>query len=185
MLEKQNDYTIGFDKAMEFVFKWEGGLCEDKNDRGGITNYGVSLAFLKTVKPDATREDIINMTKDDAADLFYKNFWLPCHCDELPDRIAFVVFDTAVNTGVKQASKFLQRVIGVKDDGVIGKDTLAAVDEMFMDYEMSEDFMVAEYMKKRAQFYKDIVKKRPSQEVFLKGWLNRTSACTTTALGVC
>lgn len=163
-----------FDEAMDFVFRWEGGLCEDKNDAGGITNYGICLRFLKSVDPKATQEDIKNMTKDRAKDLFYKYFWLPCRCDELPDKVAFVLFDTAINTGVRQASKFLQRVVRVKDDGKVGRDTVNAVKEYVEKH--GEATLVSEFLKKRSQFYKNIVVNNPSQKVFLKGWLNRTTA---------
>lgn len=170
-----------FDEAMDFVFRWEGGLCEDKNDAGGITNYGICLRFLKSVDPKATREDIKNMTKDKAKDLFYQNFWLPCRCDELSDKVAFVLFDTAINVGVSQASKFLQRVVGVKDDGKVGPDTVNAVKEYIENHD--EATLVSEFLKKRSQFYKNIVANRPSQKVFLKGWLNRTTALAEATVG--
>lgn len=169
-----------FDEAMDFVFRWEGGLCEDKNDAGGITNYGICLRFLQTVDPKATRDDIKNMTKDRAKDLFYKYFWLPCRCDELPDKAAFALFDTAINVGVSQASKFLQRVVGVKDDGKVGPDTVGAVKEYVEKHGEAE--LTVEFLKKRSQFYKNIVAKRPSQKVFLKGWLNRTTALADATL---
>lgn len=165
-----------FDKAMDFVFKWEGGLCEDKNDAGGITNHGVCLRFLQSIRPSATREDIINLTQEQAKDIFYSEFWLKCHCDELPDKIAFVVFDTAINTGTVQAGKFLQRCLdNVKVDGIIGQETISAVFEL-LESGVAEVDLVFEYLEKRKQFYKDLATKKPTQQVFLKGWLNRTAS---------
>ena len=38
-----------FEIAQKQVQKWEGGLTDDKYDRGGITNYGVCIEFLKDV----------------------------------------------------------------------------------------------------------------------------------------
>ena len=37
------------------------------------------------------------------------------------------VFDFAVNSGVSRSAKYLQRIVGVAQDGVIGNGTLAAV----------------------------------------------------------
>ena len=175
-----------FDKAMDFVFKWEGGLCEDANDAGGITNYGVCLRFLKTIKPNATREDIINMTKEDAKDIFYSEFWLKCHCDELPPKIAYALFDSAVNVGKGQAGKFLQRSLNdagakVKVDGLVGEETVTACAEL-LDGGAHEVDIVEKMLQNRKQFYKDLATKNPTQQVFLKGWINRTmSLALTTA----
>ncbi|HSW63686.1 MAG TPA: putative peptidoglycan-binding domain-containing protein, partial [Dissulfurispiraceae bacterium] len=47
--------------------------------------------------------------------------------DELPAEVRYAVFDAAVNSGVRQAARWLQRAVGVRDDGVIGPITLGAV----------------------------------------------------------
>ena len=167
-----------FDKAMDFVFKWEGGLCEDKNDAGGITKYGVCLRFLKSIKPDAKREDIIHMTQEQAKDIFYNEFWLRCNCDQIPEKIAFALFDTAINMGCKQAVKLLQRTIECKDDGIIGVVTINKCNDRVEE----QDAVVDVFLKKRSQFYKDLASKKPSQQVFLNGWLNRTNNLFNTLL---
>lgn len=167
-----------FDKAMDFVFKWEGGLCEDANDAGGITKFGVCLRFLKTIKPNASREDIISLTKEDAKDIFYSEFWLRSHCDELPPKVAFALFDSTVNVGNVQAGKFLQRALNdaganIKVDGIVGDETITACEDL-MEKGTHEVDIVEAMIEKRKQFYKNLAAKNPTQQVFLKGWLNRT-----------
>ena len=41
--------TQRFIKAIQYVLEHEGLLNDVKNDKGGITNYGISLSFLKTL----------------------------------------------------------------------------------------------------------------------------------------
>lgn len=158
-----------FNTAHNFVLKWEGGLCDDPADAGGITKYGVSLRFLQNIKPDATRYDIINMTKAEAKALFKKHFWDRCRCAEMPDKTAFILYDTAVNVGCKQAVKFLQRAVGTFVDGLIGPKTIKAACTVNDNPEVLDNFL-----HQREVFYENLAKNKPSQKVFLKGWLNRT-----------
>lgn len=170
-----------FNKAMKFVFQWEGGVSDDPADSGGVTKYGVCLRFYRTIHPNATRADILALTKEQASDIFYSEFWLKCHCDELfLDKIAVALFDTAVNTGVSQAVKFLQRAVNVKADGKMGIITISAVNEHTDD----EQTILDNFIKQRQQFYKDLATRKPSQQVFLKGWLNRTNALATLCDGI-
>lgn len=166
-----NDNT--FYLAHNFVLKWEGGLCEDKYDAGGITNYGVSLRFLQNIDPTATRDDIINMTKERGKELFHEHFWNRCKCYEMPNKIAFAMYDTAVNVGCKQAVKFLQRALSdpaVQVDGLIGPITLNATRKYY-----ASD-IVRNLLIEREEFYKNLAKNKPTQKVFLKGWLNRVNS---------
>lgn len=168
---------MSFDKIHTFVMKWEGGLTDDANDPGGITNYGVCLRFLQSVDPKATRDDIIHMTPEKAKQLFYDHFWLKCKCDQLPDKIAMVVYDTAVNTGCSQSIKFLQRALSIQDDGIIGPQTLSEASHC------NVEGCVWDFLRYRAMFYENLANKKPSLKCFLKGWLNRVAGlrelCTT------
>lgn len=166
-----------FRKAQSFVLKWEGGLCDDKDDAGGITKYGVSLRFLKSIQPDATRDDIIVLTKEQASEIFYHNFWSKLRCDDIiSDDIAFALYDTAVNVGIRQAVLFLQRAINanamksIEVDGKIGDETINATNSI------SAEYLLPTFLLMRMEFYKNLALKKPTQNVFLKGWLNRCYA---------
>ena len=86
-----------FDAAHAFVAKWEGGFFDHPNDPGGVTNYGVSLMFLKglgllegDVNGDGVidRLDVLSITPDSARMIFKKHFWDSTRCYELPPLIS-------------------------------------------------------------------------------------------------
>ena len=76
-----------FEQAINFVLKNEGGLEENPNDPGGITNHGISLRFLKSIKPDASEEDIRNLTVNQAKTIYYDHFWVNSPCKDFIIRI--------------------------------------------------------------------------------------------------
>ena len=89
-----------FDKAVEFVLEHEGDYSNDPQDPGGETNFGIS----KRSYPEL---DISKLTLKQAKEIYYKNYWLECGCDDLPYPFDIVVFDTAVNMGKRRALEFL------------------------------------------------------------------------------
>lgn len=71
--------------------------------------------------------DIRNLTRAQAVDIYRRDFWQRVRGDELPREVAFQALDAAVNHGIGNAVRWMQRAAGVADDGVIGPVTLAAV----------------------------------------------------------
>lgn len=108
-----------FKDAVEFVLEQEGGYTLDPNDPGGETNYGISRKAYPAL-------DIKNLTREGAIEIYHRDYWKPCKCDDLPRHFAFIVFDTAVNQGPRVAIRLLQIALGVTVDGIIGPKTLAA-----------------------------------------------------------
>lgn len=157
-----------FEKALEKVFENEGGFVDDPADAGGATNYGISLKFLQKVKPECTKEDIKNLTKEEAGELYKCHFWQ----DGLPECISILVFDFSVNLGKRQMAKIVQRSINelggtIKVDGVIGPNTINAIGKLNLCTLKSE-------IKRRLKvFYREITVRRPENKKFLKGWLAR------------
>lgn len=90
----------GFDAALEFVLRWEGGYVCDSRDPGGETNLGIS----RRAYPD---EDIRGMSRSRAAELYKRDYWAKAGCQILPPSVALVVFDCAVNQGVSTALTLL------------------------------------------------------------------------------
>jgi lysozyme family protein len=138
------------------------GYVDDPLDRGGETKFGVA----KNANPDL---DITNLTWSDAEAVYYDRYWVPGICDRLDPRVGVLHFDCCVNHGVGRAKKFLQRAVGVDDDGIIGKVTLAALQSM------DPVELCNKVCDVREQFYRDIVTKNPSQSRFLNGWLRRVN----------
>ena len=117
--------THKFSLAIEKTLSHEGGYVNDPNDPGGETNWGIAKKFY----PDV---DIKNLTREGDIEIYHKDFWIPLHCEDLPENIALEIFDTAVNTSQRRAAKILQGsliLLGnqVTLDGVIGSQTVTAV----------------------------------------------------------
>jgi len=105
--------------AIDFVLKMEGGYSQDPNDPGGETNFGISKRAYPSL-------DIKNLTVDVAKEIYLRDYWNICKCDELPSALAISVFDTAVNQGTGIAKRLLQIALNVTVDGIIGDKTIAA-----------------------------------------------------------
>ncbi len=109
-----------FDTLIDRVLSHEGGYVSDPRDPGGETKFGIS-------KRSYPQLDIRNLTREQAVDIYRRDFWNRVSGDSLPRMVAFQVFDAAVNHGIGNAVRWLQRAAGVADDGVIGPMTMAAI----------------------------------------------------------
>lgn len=158
-----------YEDALEFVLRWEGGYVNHPLDKGGATNYGITQDTYNVFTKGA-KKDVENITMFEVQNI-YKTYWKSAGCDDYPAEVAFVMFDTSVNHGPERAKKMLQRLLGVKEDGIIGKITLAKLNDHVKLYG-SKDTAV-QLIEDREDFYKAIVKNNPSQKVFFKGWINR------------
>lgn len=149
-----------FKYALDFVLDAEGGYTNDPNDPGGETNFGID-------KRSHPKENIKNLTKERAAEIYWNDYWLKSCAEHLPKLIAIAYFDSAVNTGIKQANRFLQRAVSVNDDGIVGPVTLNAVTHA---EPKSTANRLIDY---RQAFYESLADSRPKLRGFLKGWTNR------------
>lgn len=104
---------MNFDTAFERLIGHEGGYVNDPKDPGGETKWGIS----KRAYPHL---NIAELTREDARILYKKDFWDQLRGDELHDGVAFQAFDFAVNSGMHTAIRYLQRAVGVADDGAWG-----------------------------------------------------------------
>ena len=122
-----------FEYALAAVLRHEGGLADNPHDPGGVTQFGISMRFLKAVGLDPNRDgavdrlDVLGLTPEAAAPIYREYFWNALRCNILPDGLDLAVFDSAVNQGQGAAAKMLQRAAGAKPDGQIGPNTIAAI----------------------------------------------------------
>ena len=112
-----------FDQAFTRLMGHEGAYSNHAADPGKATMWGVTEAVARA---NGYQGDMRELPQDFAKGVYYSAYWKPCRCDELPIGARFAVFDAAVNSGVSQSIKWLQRAVGVREDGVIGPQTLAA-----------------------------------------------------------
>ncbi len=118
---------MNFATAFEKLLKHEGGYVNHKDDRGGATRYGVTEAVAREV---GYRGNMRELPLDLAQRIYKDRYWDAVQAEHLPADVRYAVFDAAVNSGVAQAAKWLQRACGVKDDGVIGPQTIRAANAL-------------------------------------------------------
>lgn len=148
-----------FDQAFDILIGHEGGYVNNPSDPGGETKFGIS----KRAYPDV---DIANLTLDQAKAIYKRDYWDRAQCDTLPHDVAFQVFDTAVNSGIGQSIRFLQRAVGVADDGVVGPLTINAVKRI------DAEVVAARFNGQRLDF----MTRLSTWDVFGKGWARRVAA---------
>jgi lysozyme family protein len=164
----QSKNITPFEVAYQFVRSMEGGHANHPYDYGGQTYAGIS----RKAWPYWPGWKYIDEGKDVPEELveeFYrKKFWDALQCDKLPPAVAFVLFDSAVGSGHVIPVKWLQGIIGAKQDGIVGPETIRK------SWEVPADTIVAKMITNRLVLYKNIEIRDPRQKVFRCGWLWRT-----------
>ncbi|PKG73160.1 peptidoglycan-binding protein [Shewanella sp. GutCb] len=167
-MKKFNASTLNkhFGQIYPVAFNWiitaEGGHSNHAADRGGETLYGLSRRAYPYL-------DFNTLTLDKVQRIYHRDYWRVCRCDELPNVLAIAVFDAAVNHGPRMAVEMLQRAIKAKPDGIIGPNTLAAIDCH------NHNDLLTLYLARRGRKYARIVINDPSQTAFLLGWMHRVT----------
>ena len=173
-----------FPSAIEVILDHEGGLTNDANDHGGITNFGLTIMWLND-KADPmkyvghplpwTPDDIRNMTRDLAVQIYRECLWDVNDYGQIDhETVATKVFDMAVNHGEVRGEKFAQRAANqvgcqppLTEDGHLGPKSFIGINSV------DPDALVHKMCDLQAGFYQQIVDHDPTQAKFLKGWLRR------------
>lgn len=144
-------------------------IHKDANDSGGWTSYGITLAtYQQYFGNNKTVNDLKNMTQDQIQTI-YKSFWNSCHCDDLHNGVDLMVFDFAVNAGIKRSSTVLQKSINsfsnnnIDVDGIIGKNTISCANAI------NDSKLIDALLKEQEDFYKSL----KAFKYFGNGWLRR------------
>ena len=166
-------------KLVPFILSKEGGYVNDKDDKGGATNFGITLATWRKVGYDKNGDGVINkediklLTEDDFHRVFKNNYWDACKADQIKDQsVANLLVDFAYNSGVSRVSRFIQRIVGVTADGIIGSKTINAINN----YPRGQRQLFATLRQRRINYLNGIVIANPTQKKFYNGWMNRVNA---------
>lgn len=107
-----------FDRAMEFVLKWEGFISDHPDDPGKLTIFGIAGKYhpeevrqMKTLIDGNAKEAALNIAKK----IYWREYWEAAGCDALEWPMNLVVFDCAVNQGVKRAVGFRDSALNWTD----------------------------------------------------------------------
>lgn len=157
--------------AIDAVLEREGGFVDHPSDRGGATNFGITAGKLgewRRLGRVATGTEVIALSKAEARAIYKAEYAQPFLFLE-DARVFVVAFDAAVNHGVRQAIRFLQKSVGVAADGVIGPVTRAAI------VAMPPEMLRKRFLANRVRDYGRIISKDHTQAVFAAGWMNRVA----------
>tara|TARA_Y100000034_G_C6781305_1_gene349254 strand:+ start:263 stop:910 length:648 start_codon:yes stop_codon:yes gene_type:complete len=187
LIDKYGPAKTEFEDVMETVFKHEGGFVDDPDDAGGCTNMGLTQKTVSTYnerqgQDPPTRDDMANMTKELASEIYMSLFWQPAKCDRLPESIRAYYFDMYINHGPRNAGKILQQAVNTKlgvdkedewidVDGIVGSGTIRGIEQTRIDL---DDLMI-----ERSGFFWNLVfdgssyTKRTRQAKFIRGWTKR------------
>jgi lysozyme family protein len=159
-----------FDNAFDFLIQHniEGGLANLKDDSGELTKYGISSKSYPEI-------DIVNLTKDDAKEIYKKDWW-PNEYNYINfQEVATKLFLSAINIGQQKAHEITQTAINnlgacLKIDGHFGPKTLRAINEL------SPDRFLDKYKILLIEHYLNLDDKRINrkQASYLRSWIRRT-----------
>lgn len=167
----------------------EGGYVDHPHDRGGPTNYGITLRTYRMVHPHATVDDLKRMSFAEAYDIYVRVYFTLPKINLLEPhsvRVAEKVLDCGVNTGPITAIKFLQDALNVLNyvdgryiyseltvDGVIGAKTIDALETYLRARRrLGEEVLLKALNCIQGQYYINITKSRTENKSFIFGWLN-------------
>lgn len=178
-------------KLAPLISKWEGGFVNDKTDRGGATNMGITLATWRSIgydkdgDGDIDANDIRLLTREDFAPVL-KQYWNRWQADNIKNQsVANILVDWVWTSGKWGVIK-VQELVELKADGVVGPKTLKAVNDSDQKQLFQKIFNAKkEFFKNIAENSLEAYEKRigrkatPTEKIentqyrFLDGWLNR------------
>lgn len=163
-------------RLVPHILKWEGGLVNDPDDLGCLTNMGVTMQTYKAYckrkgYPQPTEERLANMTEEVFTDILKTMYWDACKGDCIESQsVANAIVDWAWNSGVGTAVKEVQKVLMVEADGIIGNVTLSAINSA------SPLPLFGSIQSARKAYIERICAARPANQKFKKGWYNRINS---------
>ena len=137
------DFPHDFQQAVDdLIDNWEGtAYTETLGDAGGGTKFGIS----KRSYPDL---DIPDLTRADAEEIYYRDFWCYPGMDSIPDEVLRAkVFNMSVLMGQRTALHLYDQCNSLND-----------------------------YRQRCKRFYEAVAAKHPEDQKFLKGWTRRALA---------
>lgn len=176
-----------FDKAFKTVIEHEGYYANIEGDKGGETYMGIARNIHPTWRGwkyidqhkelygiIARNQKIEGITIETLVVKFYfEKYWTKNGIHLIDNyNLQYIIFDWCVNSGIYGA-KHVQRIVGTKADGIIGKITTTLIN----DFDPEHLFKIIKHA--RINYYKAIAKKGQNAK-FLNGWLKRINSINYT-----
>ena len=164
-----------FEYSLAQVLKSEGGYVNNPKDPGGETNMGVTKAAWSTwLKRTILPGEMAQLTHADIIPFYKALYWDKSYCNQLPTGIDYMVFDASVNMGVGQSIRLLQKSLGCVPDGVIGPNTMKAINDADV------KTLIDKFSAQKEMFYRSLA----TFATFGKGWLRRVAEVKQIALSM-
>ena len=162
-----------WDTCFALMLKSEGGYSNNPHDPGGMTNLGVThIDWAKWIGHEPSEAEMRALTPDDVKPLYKAWYWDKIQGDDLPGGLDYALYDFGVNSGPVFAVKILQQCLGIPHDGVVGPQTLKAIEEA-----PSVRDLASELCERRLTFLQGL----PTWNFFGKGWEARVNSVESTA----
>jgi lysozyme family protein len=167
-----------FDACLTLVLGAEGGFSNDARDKGGATNFGITIDTLtewrrsRTPGAAVTIEDVRALKLEEAKEIYRSRYWNVTRCEDMPAGVDLLMFDMGVNAGPGRAARILQEILGVEQDGSVGPVTLNGLNTCPVDK------VIRDFSARRLDFYRSL----DDFKVFGAGWTNRTNSMLEAAL---
>lgn len=158
------------EKLIPIILKWEGGYAPDIDGKT-CTMKGVTLAtFRQYFGRNKTCSDLRRITDEQWKHIFKNGYWNKWKADSIDNQsIANLLVDWVFMSGV-WGIKYPQRILGVKDDGIVGNKTLSAINN-----HPDQEQLFNDLWNGRKRYFENLAKRNPSKRKFLNGWLRRLS----------
>ena len=167
-----------YNECLKIILMHEGGYVNHPKDPGGETNLGVTKRVYE--EWGGTKE-MKDLTVEDVEPIYKKNYWDKIKGDDLPDGLDLCVFDFGVNAGPGRAAKFLQKLLGVTQDGGIGPQTLGALQSAIGEDKVTQTReMIEKYQSMRQEYYEGL----STFDTFGKGRTRRVEETTHEAISM-
>jgi lysozyme family protein len=168
-----------FSPSLALLLAHEGGFSNNPRDPGGPTNKGITQKVYDRyrTRKNAAVQSVHLISDAEVADIYRNNYWLAVKGDSVPSGVDYAMFDYAVNSGVTQAVKDMQRTINananffgvtgqLKVDGLISDATIQAVCKAAA---TGAPELITRYCDRRLNFMKSL----KNWGTFGKGWQRR------------
>ena len=179
-VEKDEMKKSSFGEAQKFVKLAEGGYTDDKGDKGNYvktpygkrligTNHGISAPVLADwLGKLPTKEDMINLTYEDALKIYKDKYWNNQNLSEYKDQsVATIIYDGCVNQGVSGMKEVIKKAVNKQKLNVENPFNIKDIKSI---NKLDQEKLFNDIKKLREGKYKKGKKK------YVKGWLNRLNS---------
>lgn len=162
-------------EIIEKILETEGGFVDHPADKGGPTNFGITIGTLSDwLHKPATPKDIAALSRETAVEIYLAKYVDGPGFDSLAgsslrsvSRLKYLLVDMWVHHGPKRATLIIQKALNLPGDGIMGPKTMAKMRQG------DTDIVFAKVLAERIRFFGRLIRNDPTQSVFAAGWFDR------------